>query len=880
MSDGNKKNRPPRLGSWLVGRVSNDPFGAKTGDFEEEFRENVAGVGFLRAYLIYWKQLFKSIPGFLIFTIIRSGAMLKSYFKIAIRNLLKNRIYSLINITGLTIGFACCLIVLLYAQSELSYNDFHDKGDRLYRVLRETTRPNRISRSSTAFTRFAGYAQDNLPEIEKTVRITSYGERLIIIDDLKVKKQILFADSTFFDVFSFPLQSGSKDRVLEQPNSVVVSKSFADQYYPEEEPFGKIIMYDGKFPLTITGIMADIPENSDYQFDLAVSFVSLRTISGTRMYDRGALSHTTFFLLKENVSAAVLEEKMSNRMTFKYGRTYPTKYYLQPLDKMHTEPWLQYANYGDIKNIYMLSGLAIAILLIACVNYINLSSSFGIRRSKEVGLKKAVGAGRSMLVYQFLGESIFLAVIALVFSVIAAYLFLPVFNELSGRNIILGLSQGIEIVVLLGIIAVTVGVIAGLYPALFISGFKPVNVIKGKTNDGTSSSSLLRRCLVVFQFSVSLALLIGMIVFREQLGFIHKKDLGFTRENILTISLFEDVRIGDRYNTIRDEFLKNPDIYDMTAMHYIPGTYSGYLDGYVLEGRPKTDKAQMALFHVSANYFEFFDIPLKSGRCFEPGSQSDIENAVILNKKAVEMIGWDNPIGKNIKFYREKIRYNEKGYASSSHSVDKDMRVIGIIENYHGGSLKDDIKPMIFRYRPDMYDYFSLKINPDRTNKIISFIDEKWSHIAPNVFLDYFFNDDRIAEAYKSELRNARIINISSIIAIMLAGMGLIGLLSYNLERRIKELGIRKVMGAAINNLIILISKDFLYLILISNIIAWPAAYFILSKWLDSYVYRIEMNLLYFIEAGALTALAALTIICAQTIKAASRNPVDSLRYD
>ncbi|MCP4726026.1 MAG: FtsX-like permease family protein [bacterium] len=880
MSGIKKHYKPPRIAAWLLRRVSSDPFGVKCGDFEEEFGENVFDKGYLRAYIQYWVQLMKSIPGFLNYSIMRSGAMLKSYFKIAVRNIFRNRIYSLINISGLTIGLACCLIVLLYVHNELSYNNFHEKGDRVYRVLTESIRPNYIFRSGSVFTKFAGYAQDNLPEIENTVRITTYGEKMVMFNNIKVKKRILFADSTFFNVFSFPLISGTADRVLEIPNTVVVTRSFADEHYPDEDPVGKIILYDGKYNLTVTGVMEDVPENSDYQFDLVISFTSLRTISGARMFDRGGMGHTTFFLLKDNASSIGLESKMNDSKVFKFRRAFSTTYYLQSLKRMHTEAWSDYGKFGDIRNIYLLSGLAIAILLIACVNYINLSTSFGIRRSKEVGLKKVVGAGRTMLIKQFLGESILLSIIALLFSIVTAYIFLPLFNELSGKTLEMNLLRRSDIFFPLCLVTIAVGIIAGIYPAVFISGFKPVNVIKGTLSEKFSGGAVLRKCLVIFQFTISLILFIGMIIFREQLEFIENKELGFNNDNILSISLMEDVRIGERYELLRDEFMKNPDIIDMTAMHYLPGTYSGYLDGYVPEGRPKSDEVQLALFYVSDNYFDFYNIPVISGRGFDPGSTSDIENTVILNAKAAEVINWDSSLGKYIKFNSEGARYNEKGYTSTSQYIERNMQVIGVSENYHGGSLKDEIKPMMFRYRPDMYNYFSLRINPVNVNEVIAFINEKWSEIAPNMFLDYFFNDERIAEAYQNETKNARIINITSVLAILLAGMGLFGLLSYNIERRIKELGIRKVMGAAVNNLVVLLSKDFLALIMISNIIAWPVAYFVMSRWLENYEYRIDMTVLYFIEAGVITVLIAMIIISSQTIKAAVTNPVDSLRYE
>ncbi|MFC1725056.1 ABC transporter permease [candidate division KSB1 bacterium] len=808
--------------------------------------------------------------------------MFKNYLKIASRNINRNKIYSMINIFGLSVGMACCIVICLFVQDEMSYNMFHEKVKNIYRVESEIQLPTRLWRSTHTRSNFAKKVEDYFPEVLYGVRTLKLQDKMFSINGNRFKDDFFFAEQNLFNIFSFPVIEGDLNSALSGPDKALITESFKKKHFPDEDPIGKTIIYDNKFNFSVVGIISDIPKNSDIRFNILVSFESLREIWGSQIYDRESFSHTTYLLLKDGISPGVLENMVNGPVGTELGilsSRLKTKYFIKPLSSIHFASHLDYLKFSDVRYSYVLSAAAFIILLIACINFVNLSTARASKRSKEVGIRKVVGANRFQLFKQFLGESILLSFIALIFGLILAGIFLPSFNSVAGKELNLNFGSNIQLLGILIVITFLVGILSGSYPAVLLSSFHPDSVFRGDFKISSLFGILLRKGLVVLQFSLSLIFIIGTLIVYYQLSFLKNKDLGFEKDNIITVSLIEDVRIGERYETIRNELLAYPDIRDMAASGIIPGTYGGYPEKFVPEGFSKDEPVQLALFKVSDNYFDFYNIQTIAGETFSSPSV-DKNNSVILNEKAVKAIGWETPIGKKIHFDSEQTRYNEKGNAVSSSTVDKWYTVIGVVKDYHAGSLHEEIKPMIFRYRPDMYNYFSFKINPDNVSGTISFLENKWKNYASHVYFDYFFNDDLILKQYSNEDKIWNIFKYSSIIAIILASLGLFGLVSFSANQRIREIGIRKVFGASVRSIFILMTKGFVGLIIISNFIAWPVVYYLVSYWFRNFAYKSEIGAGIFFLGSLLTLVITVMTVSFQAIKAALTDPVKVLRYE
>jgi len=861
-----QNHKPPKIGEWLLkkifpGYVRN----TAPGDFEEGYNNIYNKAGKLKAQLWYWFQIIKSIPPFLIDSFQWNISMFKNYMLIAFRNLKRNKVYSFINISGLAVGLACCIVVMLFVQDELSYDKFHDNADWIYRVNSEVKHLDDIIYFLGIRNHLAPKMVKEFPEVTNSVRILPFGNVLIKFGDICLKENIVYSDKDVFRLFSFPLIKGDKRTVLKNLHSCVISEKIALKYFKEKGPIGEVITVDGKFDFQITGIMKNIPHNSHLKIDILVSFESLKRLYESETYE--SIFSLVYLLLEKNTSTGELEKKFPDfiREYFPEEMAMITEYSLQPLKSIHLHSHLGLEKNSDIKYTYILSGVAFIILIIASINFINLSTACASYRTKEVGMRKVVGAKRIQLIRQFLGESVLISFVALLFAIILIFLFLPSFNALSGKQLSLHLAENIQFYLMLAGVTLFVGLLSGGYPAVFISSFQPAEIIKSCYKQSKFISVFFRKGLVVLQFSISLILIIGTILISNQLHYIQNRDLGFNKENVITISISRNSSLANRYEFIKTELLSNSNINSMASSDEVPGaSYYFVRDGFYPEGYPENKSIIASQIFIGNDFIKFFRLNIIQGRNFSTEIITDRENAVILNESAVKLIGWTSPIGKEIKV----------------DDVYTKCTVIGVVKDFHLTSFHKEITPTIIRYNPDYARYFFIKIHPDNINKTIAFLEEKWKEYSPDTVFEYSFLEDDIEALYNEEKKTSQVFKFSSLLAIVLGCLGIFGLSTFTAKRRTKEIGIRKVLGATISNIVSLLSKEFLTLIIIANIIAWPVVYFVMKNWLQNFAYKISIGLWMFLTGALLVLFIALITISFQSIKAALANPVDTLRYE
>jgi len=799
--------------------------------------------------------------------------MLKNYLKVTLRNLRRNQVYSFITISGLAIGMACCIVIMLYVQHELSYDKFHENADNIYRIAAEKRGDERGS--SKTYSWIAPNIVNEYPEVITAVRMLNWGGT-ISYNNKHIDELPLFADPALLDVFSFPLERGDKSTALKDPGNALVSEELAEKLFGEENPIGKVVILDGTYDFKITGVLTNIPHNSHLRFNFLTHYEHTKNIYGEERYKKNRIRGHTYLLLRGNASSEELSQKFHDFVVKYKGKTYALsrKYFFQPLTSIHLNSHLigELSKNNTVSTLYALSGIAILILSIACINFMNLSTARASRRSKEVGLRKVVGAKRTELFRQFIGESLCFSFISLFFALLLAQLFLPFFNSIINKQLEINFSNNLYLYIGLLLLTLVVGFSAGSYPGFYLSSFQPVDTLKGKLKKGLTSEVYIKKGLVVFQFALSLVFIIGTLIVVLQMNFVQKRDLGFKKDSIVTVSgsnLYSiykrrDEQTVQRFENLKIDLLRNPDIYNVSLSGGLPGTSPGVSFSVTPEDSKNTQPVSLNLMEVDNDFFEVFGIDIIDGRNFSETIASDVESAFILNESAVRALGWESPVGKEIINEREGIN----------------GRVIGVVKDFHNASLHSEIQPSVFQIKPAYYSIISARINPDEIKETLSFTEQKWYEYFPFSTFSYSFHEDNIERLYREERRVSRILTFSSFLTIFLACLGLFGLGTFSAEMRIKEVGIRKVLGARVSQIIYLISSDFLKLVLLANIIAWPLAYFLTSKWLQNFSYRITINVWMFLAASALVFVISILTVSYQTVKAAVSNPVETLRYE
>jgi len=804
--------------------------------------------------------------------------MFKNYLKIALRNILKYKGYSLINILGLAVGMASCILILLYVQDELSYDKYHEKADQIFRVTREWFNSDGSSSLHLGHVAppIAPLLKNDFPDIIHAVRLNDNGNTLLRYQDKVVQEtRFFFADPNVFEVFTLPLLKGDPKTALSDPNSVVLTPAMAKKYFGNDESFGKILNIDNQADLQVTGIMSEIPTNSHFHFDFLGSIKLLEQAYGEQEFKNwGSNNYATYLLFPK----AYAVENFLKKIPAFIGKHHPngekaitqTTLHLQRLTDIHLRSHLdsEIEPNGSILYVYIFSAIAFFLLLIACINFMNLATARSANRAKEVGLRKVVGAERWQLIKQFLGETTVLAFIALFLAIVFVEMALPKFNAFAGKELALISQSAVFLFLSLISIALFVGVVAGSYPAFFLSHFKPVTVLKGGKLG--SSKSIFRNALVIFQFAISIILIIGMGIVHNQLEYCRTKDLGINKEHVVVLPAGQE--IVERYADIRNQLLQHPNITNVGASKRVPSArLLDSSDGRMIDGeKAEPLNFRIANVRVDHNFIDTYGIKMAAGRNFSVEFPTDSTQAFILNEAAVKKIGWPSAeaaVGKPFEYG------NRKG------------RIIGVVKDFNYESLHQPITPIILFINPPSFNSVSVKIRPNRPEDIsttLAFLQQKWQEYRPQNPFSYSFVDERYEQLYQNEHRLGQIFGAFSLLAVFIACLGLFGLASYTAEQRTKEIGIRKVLGASVGHVVFLLSRDFTRLVIIATLAAWPIAYFAMNKWLQEFAYRINLNqqTATFLLAALLALAIALATISYQAIKAALNNPIKALRYE
>lgn len=811
--------------------------------------------------------------------------MFTNYLKIAWRNLLKNKTFSFINITGLAIGLSCFILIALYVADELSYDRYNEKAGRIFRINADINMGGTNLHLATCSDPMGATLKKDYPQVEEFVRFfNSNGSKLIkkgneFIDEQKVA----YADSTLFNVFTLPAIEGDTKNALNEPNTVVITESTAKKYFGNTNVVGKTIeTNESKNNLyNITAVIKDIPSNSHFNFDFIFSMDNVEYGFGNYM------SHNfqTYILLKEGAGYKAFEKnfpqvidkyifpqakqfmKLTSMEDFKKSGN-NLEYHLMPVTDIHlrSDRFPELGVNGSMQTVYIFSVVALFILLIACINFMNLSTARSANRSKEVGIRKVLGTNKNSLVWQFLTESTLMVFIALLIALLIAGLTLPFFNDVSTKSLTITSLFSYQVLPFLLLLPFVVGALAGSYPAFFLSSFQPITVLKGKINAGFKRSNL-RSGLVVFQFFISIVLIIGVTIIYNQLNYIQTKKLGFNKDQVLVLN--GTGVMGNKAETFKNEVAKMSGVKSATFSGFLPVSNSARSDNTFTSEAVMTDKNgfNMQTWGIDYDYLNTLGMEIIKGRNFSREFGSD-SSAVIINETTAKILGFQDPVGKKIYTFDNNMPPSSIAYT-----------VIGVVKNFNFESLRQNIAPLCFRLGVNNWST-AFKVSTSDISGLVKNIESKWKSMAPGMPFSYQFLDDSFDNMYRTEQRVGKIALSFAILAILIACLGLFGLATYMAEQRTKEIGVRKVLGASIGNLVSMLSTDFLKLVLVAAVIAFPFAWFIMHKWLQDFAFRININWWVFAAAGIIALLIALVTVSFQAIKASMANPVQSLRTE
>lgn len=780
--------------------------------------------------------------------------MLRHYLRIGFRNLLAFKAFSLINVSGLAIGMACAILIYIWVADELSYDRFHEKADQLYRVYEEQTyKDGEVFHVAVTPAPLAEALAADFPEIKETSRYTSSWQKLVVRYGEKVfnEEDIYLVDPGFLRMFSFPLVAGVDKNLLTKPHSIVVSKSMAQKYFGDEDPLGKTLNVNGEFDFEVCGVIEDVPPASHIKFDGLMPFDFMSELFHFPMDSWNSNSFRTYVELTKESDPKTVGAKIKNLLKERSEQG-NTELFLQPLTDIHLH---SIAGGGNILYVQIFSMVAVFVLLVACVNFMNLSTARSARRAKEVGMRKVVGAGRRQIVLQFMGESILIAFLALVVAVILIELLMPTFRELSGKALLYDLISLNGSFILAAIAALT-GLVSGSYPAVFLSSFKPVSVFQGLVKGG---STRLRKILVVFQFALSIVLIISTLVVYRQLSFIQDKNLGFNRDNIVYMEIRD---AGDQnYSVFRDEVTNLPDVVSASATSALPIGLSSSTSTVDWEGKDPETEILFQYTYVDFGYLETMEMEMAEGRSFSSRIPSD-SSAYVLNEEAVRRMGLASPVGSEIAMH------------------EKRGRVIGVVKDFNYRHLEHEVDPLIVRIEPTSFYHAVIRVGPGDIAATMGKIESLWNRLNPGDPFEARFLDSDFDELYRSEMRMGVLFRYFAGLSLLISCLGLFGLASFIAEQRTKEIGIRKVLGASATNIYRLLSMDFIKLVVVATLIAWPAGYFVMNRWLEDFANRVDVGVMTLIVSASAALFIALATVSYQAIKAAVSNPVNSLRYE
>jgi putative ABC transport system permease protein len=856
------------------------------GDLMELYDERLREIGKRKAdlkfigdvLLLFRPGIIKPAEGY---KNLNNYGMYKSYFKVGVRNIIKHKVLSFINIAGLSAGLTCFAIIALWVDDEMSYDKFNSKYDRIVRVIGTTKTELGTFESAVTSAPMAQALKNDFPEVEDVVRLRMRGDVVKYKDQQLHQSGILLADPSFFDIFSFHLSKGNVATALSEPFSIILTESIAKKYFGESDPMGETLtvnMYDGTgygALYKITGVMPDPPRNSHFTFTMLASFKTIEVASPEVLTTSGwgDASFYTYILLKEGVSRNEFSEKIAQFYGKYIGSLFNTwkniySYKLQPLSDIYLRSHLrsEIAPTGSIYQVFLFSTIGIFVLVLAGINYVNLAIASSIKRAREVGVKKVVGALKSQLIAQYVFESALTTLIALIISLLVSFLLQPLFSQLTTKNLLLFSSP--TLLLFLTGVSILLGIVSGLYPAIILSGFKPLQILKGNFQQGRSGLSL-RKSLILAQFAITTALVTCIIVVNSQMKFIKHKNLGYNKDALIFLRVHGNTDVINGYAAFKNELLTNPLISVVATSNTIPIGGLGSGESETVDKDGKSIQVHTARLRTDSDYIDAYGINLIAGRNFHRGLTTDtiqpVLLPVLLNETAVQTIGWESPqsaIGKPFKIG----------------SIIGE--VIGVTKDFHFSSLHNRIEPLAIYPVSERFSRITLNANVSKASAATGWIMQVWKKHFPSALLDYDFVDSQIGEQYLAEERFSKIVTYFSFTSLLIACLGLYGLISYTASQKVKEIGIRKVLGASANSITLMLSKDFFKLVIVSAFLAVPVAWYSMSRWLDNFAYRTTITWWMPTIAGLIVLILAMLTVSFQAIKAALKNPVESLKSE
>jgi putative ABC transport system permease protein len=865
--------RPPLFAEKLLNWMSlyEEDFLCK-GDMNEEFKEKARTEGFPKARRWYVFQVVKSYPPYLYYSFFWSLVMIKNYLITALRNTKRQKFYSFLNLSGLAVGITCFILISLYIQHELNFDRFHENADRIYRVcFRHAFVYQGKNESAITPAPLAPALKEDLPSVVSSVRLVDSSEVLLSTNERSIiAEKVFFSSPGLFDVFTFPLLRGFPEQALLDPYSIVISEREATKLFGSADPLGKTLSYEGQYDLTVTGVLQNPPDHSHLIADYILPFSFYGIVNDLTFTSWTNSGYYTYIKLKDGTDPSLIEENLLGYMK----RSSPSgkvpegfAYFLQPLTRIHLHSDLiaEISPNGDINSIYLFGFIAFLILIIACINSINLVTARAAQRGKEVGLRKVIGARRGQVIKQFIGESYLLSAMAVVLSYFLVQLLLPSFNVFVGRDLDFRLISNPKLILEMTALLISIGFFTGMYPALVLSSIKPVSVLKGVLTRKTKGISL-RNGLVVLQFAISITLVICTLAVRGQLLFLKNTDVGYRKDHIITVRI-RDPQIRKNLKVIKDQLLSNSNILAVSTSSSLP-----HLTTSLHRARhPQASVDEYFPMYqntVDYDFLNLYEIEMVAGRSFSREFQSDGEGTFILNEAAVKALGYEDPINK-------EFVYPVHGGAP------KRGRIIGVMSDFNMLALYQGIEPLNLALDPsESQRYLSVKIRESNIQETIASIKKTLESISTVYPFEYQFFDDVFLSTYLNEKKLGQMFNAFGLLAIFIACLGLFGLASFTIQQKTKEIGIRKVLGASSGKIFTWLSKDFTKWVFLANGIAWPIAYLLMNKWLQNFSYRISLGLGLFVVSAAAALLLALITIVFQAAKAANSNPVEALKTE
>ncbi len=854
--------QPPRFAQWILRRtLERKDRDFILGDFDEFYTEKRNINGKMKADLWYWGQCYKSIPHFIRNTMYWQSIMTANYLKVGLRSIRRYRSFSLINIIGLAVALSSCILILLWVSDEMSYDRFHVQADSIYRIESDQILPGRRIHTPSTPPPLATVLADEIPEVIRATHCTRFGGMHIRYGEhVYFEDRIHAVDPSFFEMFSFPLIQGSKEGVFEDPFGIVLTQSTADKLFGKENPLGKTVTVENQWEMTVTGVVQNPPRNSTIQFTGLVRYEFTRD-QLERMPDGWVNAISSFVQIRPDADPKTVGPKISE-LVLRHNDKVKCEYTLQPLKRLRLHSSFgPNPGMGLIRYMYIFSSVAIFVLIIASINFVNLSTARSFTRAKEIGIRKVVGAQRTDVIRQFFSESIVLTFLSTVLALLIVVLMLPVFNNLSWKQLNIGyLFQG-KIILMILSMSLATGILSGVYPAVALSLFRPVQILSGVSKN-RSGRFAFRKGLVVLQFVISIFLIIGTRVIYRQVTYMQETDLGFNTKEVIAIRMTGETPLS--YAVLKQELLKHQDILKVSSSGRRPLVNTDHGHNINWDGKDPSQQVSVVFHTIDFDYLELMEHEIVDGRGYSPDFSTDSSGVFVINESLARLIDEDSAVGKSFQIFWMK------------------GHVIGVVKDFHHTPLMHSIEPLVMLMAPNPYwkSNLLLKVNPERIPETIKFIESTWKEIVPAFPFEYSFLSEEQGRLYRIERRLGNLLNYFTILAVFIACLGLLGLAAFAAIQRTKEIGIRKVLGATDFRLICMLSKELLQWVIVANIVAWPLAWFVMNNWLNGFAYKSRLGVDIFLMAGILAGLIAFVTVGLQALRSARANPVDTLRYE